>query len=132
MDAQVFAMWFMLPILVLAEAAVVLELRAGESKSHFGAAARRVLGSLARGRRGIPLAVALWLALTAIAWGYEFIIGEVALYILLFSFGRFVALLGVASLIATAAYTPVVTARLVRKLTRVQQGATGVLTGEGS
>ena len=131
MDAQVFAMWFMLPILVLAEAAVVLELRSSETKSHYGAAARRALGSLARGRRGIPLVVALWLVLTAVAWGYEFIVAQVALYILLFSLGRVAALLGVVALVAIAAYTPVTIWRLVRKLASVQP-ALAALDGERS
>jgi len=116
MDAQVFAIWFMLPVILLVEAVVTRQLWGGEAEHHYGSSARKAFGSLARRRPGIALIVAVWLVLTAALWVYEFVIAQVLLYVLLFSLGRFAAALGLLAFVAALAYTPVACWRLIWRL----------------
>ena len=118
MDAQTFAILFMLPIILVIEAEVVREFWGpGRGKPDFSGF-RRSMGNLAEHRSGIPLLVMLWLVLTATAWVYEFVIAQVLLYIVLFTFGRVAAALGVVAALAFVVYTPVACGRLVLSLCR--------------
>ena len=116
MDAQVFAVWFMLPVILLVEAVIARELWLGETKHHYSFAAREAVGALTRKRAGVALVVALWALLTLAAWAYEFIVAEVVLYLLLFSLGRLAALLGMLAFLGALVYTPVACWRLIWRL----------------
>ncbi len=116
MDAQVFAIWFVLPIILLIEAAVVRYSWRGEEGHSLPGGIEKVRASVAHDRSGIAIILVLWLVLTLVAWAYEFVFGLVALHLLLFSLGRVAAAVGLVTFVAVLALTPVACARLVLKL----------------
>jgi len=118
MDAQVYAIWFVLPIVLLIEAAVVRYLWRGEAGQFLPGGVERTMASLARNWSGVAVILALWLVSTLIAWAYEFVFGLVVLHLLLFSLGRIAAAVGLAAFATVLAATPVALARLVLRLCR--------------
>jgi len=116
MDAQVFGIWFVLPIVLLLEAALVrYSWRQGDS--HFvPGEVERAMTSLAHNKPGVAVILALWLVLTFVAWAYEFVFGLVLLHLVLFSLGRAAAAVALVAFAATLALTPVGLARFVLKV----------------
>lgn len=122
MDAQVFAIWFMLPLVLVVEVGVARQFLVFRGPVHAhtittfaGASKRTHVGSLAL--------AAAWLVLTLVLWLYEFVVGQVFLYLLLFMFGRPAAAAGLVALAAVALYTPVAAAQLLRRAAHARRTA---------
>jgi len=73
----------------------------------------KVLGFLYRNPIGMAILVGIWLLLTVTTIGYEFFIALVASYLLLFSLGRFVTVVGMALFAVLFISTPFVWGRLI-------------------
>ncbi len=88
MEARLFGFWFVLPLIVLAEAVVAHYIWKGGRDGPADRVSPGLLSGLAQKRPGIALIFAFWLGLTAVAWLYEFVFGQFLLYLVIFGGGR--------------------------------------------
>jgi hypothetical protein len=131
MDARVFAIWFVLPIVLLIEVGAIRYAWRGEGGHVVPGGIERGMASLSHNRSGTAVIVGLCVVLTLIAWTYEFVFGQVLLYVVLFSMGRAAAAVGLVAFVGVLALTPVLLARLALKLLHHEAGAPGRLPWVG-
>jgi hypothetical protein len=123
MDAQAFTMWFVWPLVLIAEGLVIAYAwRPGAARDAGVGGIQRTLKALYQNPTGIAVLVALWLVLTAIAWWYEFFVAFFAVHMVLFAAGRIVAGLAIVLFGALFLATPVLCGWAILHIARNRPG----------